>query len=179
MRTVREIMQSNVVTVAPDTSIRELARILEDAGISGAPVCTGNGAIIGVVSATDLVRLAAEDGDDVVADELEEDVEPLDDENETSSWTYFLQEEPPPRFLDVESRHGPNLDEWMVRDIMTPAAHHVSPDTSLPELARMLLKNRIHRALVVEDDRLTGIVSTLDVLRAVAENGRRSSARKS
>jgi CBS domain-containing protein len=167
MDTVREIMESDVVTVSPETTVRELARVLQEAGVSGVPVCDHIGNVVGVVSASDLVRLAAEDGDDVTDDELD-DVEPEDDETETSSWAYFMEEEPPPRFIDIESKHGPNLDDWTVRDIMTPAPHTVGPDTTLRDLARMLLRNRIHRALVVDDGVLTGIVTTLDVLRAVA-----------
>ena len=167
MDTVREIMESDVVTVSPEMTVRELARVLEDAGVSGVPVCDHVGNVIGVVSATDLVRLAAEDGDDVTDDELD-DVEPEEDETETASWAYFMEEEPPPRFIDIESKHGPNLDDWTVRDIMTPAPHTVSPDTKLRDLARMLLRNQIHRALVVDDGVLTGIVTTLDVVRAVA-----------
>jgi CBS domain-containing protein len=167
--TVREIMQPDVITVTPDTTARELARLLQDAGVSGVPVCDATGRVVGVVSATDLVRLAAEQGDDVSSYDLDDDVTIDEDENESGSWAYFLDEEPPARFVDLDGPHGPDLDTWTVRDIMTPAPHVVEPSTDLPELARLLLREKIHRALVVEEDRLVGIVTTLDVLRQVAE----------
>ena len=52
---------------------------------------------------------------------------------------------------------------------MTPVAFSVGPDDSLKELAEFLVRGRIHRAVVVEGDRLRGIVSSADVLRAVAD----------
>jgi CBS domain-containing protein len=168
MRTVRDIMQRDVVTVAPEASARELARMLEDNHVSGVPVCESTGIVVGVVSASDLVRLAAEDRDDAVAWELDDDVEPDDVENDAAAWSYFIAEEPPPRFADIEQLHGPDLDDVTVSEIMSRAPVFVSPSLSIPELANMLLTHRIHRAVVAEDDRLVGIVTTLDVLRAVA-----------
>lgn len=52
---------------------------------------------------------------------------------------------------------------------MTPANFYIGPDGTLGELAGFLLTGRIHRALVMEGDRLIGIVTTVDVLRAVAD----------
>lgn len=167
---VRDIMKTDVVTVTPDTTARELARILEEEGVSGVPVRGPNGSVIGVVSATDLIRLAAEDGGDVTAWELDDDVQPDETENESAAWAYFQDVEPPPRFVDAGATHGPDLDDWTVRSIMTPAPFNVTPDTPVSELARLLLRNRIHRALVIEAGRLAGIVTTVDVLRAVARS---------
>ena len=62
-----------------------------------------------------------------------------------------------------------DLDRYDVREIMTPAKFYVRPDASLAELAHFLLRGRIHRALVMEDETLVGIVTTVDVLRTVAE----------
>jgi CBS domain-containing protein len=55
----------------------------------------------------------------------------------------------------------------VVENIMTSANFHVEPGASLAELAEFLLKGRIHRALVMEDNTLLGIVTTVDVLRAI------------
>ncbi len=55
-----------------------------------------------------------------------------------------------------------------MREIMTPANFYIHPDSDLRELAAFLLRGRIHRALVMEDDRLVGIVTTVDLLRTVA-----------
>ena len=169
MRTVGDIMQSDVITVAPEASVRELARLLEDSHISGVPVCDARGYVVGVVSASDLVRLAAEAPEDDTAWELDEDIEPDVTENESAAWSYFQAGEPPPRFTDLDLLHGPDLDGVTVREIMTGAPFCVSPKLPIRDLAGLLLEQRIHRAVVAEDNRLVGIVTTLDVLRAVAE----------
>jgi CBS domain-containing protein len=53
---VRAIMQGDVLCVGPDLSVHELLVLLVERGISGAPVVDENGAPIGVVSRSDLVR---------------------------------------------------------------------------------------------------------------------------
>ena len=63
MLAVRDIMRTDVVTVRSDDTARALARVLSDSEISGAPVLDGHGKVVGVASATDLVRLAAEDAE--------------------------------------------------------------------------------------------------------------------
>jgi len=56
-----------------------------------------------------------------------------------------------------------------VEEIMTPAFYSVRPDLPVTELADYLARGRIQRAVVVEGGRLIGIVTALDVLRAVAD----------
>jgi CBS domain-containing protein len=60
---------------------------------------------------------------------------------------------------------GPELT---VGEVMTTGAVAVEPDTPLAEVARTMVDGGLHRVLVAEGDRLVGIVSALDVLRAVA-----------
>jgi CBS domain-containing protein len=52
--TVREVMTSNVVSVTPQDSVDEAARLLTFHDISGLPVCDGN-RVVGVVSEADLI----------------------------------------------------------------------------------------------------------------------------
>ena len=63
MDTVREIMQTELVTVVPDMSVHDLAGLLADKKISGAPVVDVDGDVLGVVSMTDVIRLAANEVD--------------------------------------------------------------------------------------------------------------------
>jgi CBS domain-containing protein len=55
-----------------------------------------------------------------------------------------------------------------VKEIMTPLVYAVAPETSISELATTLRREGVHRAFVLEDGRLCGVVSTYDVLRAAA-----------
>lgn len=161
MWTVREIMQTQVLTVPPHMSVRELVQVLAKARISGAPVAGPAGDILGVVSSTDVVALAAY-GAQLRGHSPWQDDEGASDE-ETAE--YFRTEELLPELQPT----GPIRDiETLVEDIMTPAAYSVRPETPLAELAQFLVRRRIHRALVVEDGKLVGIVTTFDVLRAIA-----------
>lgn len=176
MLTVRDIMNPKVVTVTPDTTVRQLARILADEEISGAPVVDGNGSLLGVVSATDVVRLAAEDAEiHVAASALPADRMAVpdpdgDEEVDPDPYGFFLPEDSPftgERLLDQFAET--ELDSVQVGEIMTPVTFSIAPGDSLKELADFLVRGRIHRAVVVEHDRLLGIVTSGDVLRAVAD----------
>ena len=56
---VRDIMTTGVVTVRPDTPYREIAAMFREHRVSGFPVTADDGKVIGVVSESDLLALAA------------------------------------------------------------------------------------------------------------------------
>jgi CBS domain-containing protein len=62
--TAKEIMTRDIITVAPDLTVRKLAMTLVKNQISGAPVTGKNGKIVGIVSEADIV---AKKGKDVKA----------------------------------------------------------------------------------------------------------------
>ena len=176
MITVRDVMRTDVVTVSIHTTARHLARLLADEGISGVPVLNGNDELAGVVSATDLVRLAADESDvfltmSALRREAPDIPDPDEDEpRETDPYGFFLPEDSPltgRRFLDQLPES--DFDAVTVSEIMTPVSFSVEPDTPVSELCEYLARGRIHRAVVVKDGRLEGIVTSADVLRAVAE----------
>lgn len=160
--TVRDIMWPNVLAVAPDTDVRDLVQMLAANRISGAPVIDREGRLAGVVSATDVVALAAY-GNDASRAPAGENEEGAFDE-ETSS--YWRNTDSPIEYVMASAT---NVPEYKVSDIMTPAVFSVPSTATVSELARFLLRGRIHRALVVDDGMLVGIVSAFDVLKAVAE----------
>jgi len=51
----REIMTREVITVSPDDTVRQLARVLTEGGISGAPVLDADRNVVGIVSEADVV----------------------------------------------------------------------------------------------------------------------------
>ena len=60
------------------------------------------------------------------------------------------------------------LQDTTVRDIMTHRPLTVSPDTEVREAAQQMLYADIHRLFVVEGDQVLGVISTTDIMRAVA-----------
>jgi CBS domain-containing protein len=172
--TVAQMMTRDVRTIEPEASVGELIRLLSQEQITGVPVVTDTGQLKGVVSVTDILRLAAD-----------EPVASFEDEPWQDAWDELerdgLTETPLAQswFLDTGQRalmFRPGLadlpvaafDEHSVGDIMTTATFAVPPETTIRELAHFLARGRIHRALVVEGGRLVGIVTAFDVVRAIA-----------
>jgi CBS domain-containing protein len=178
MLSVKDIMRRDVVTVSPDTTARYLAKVLADEEITGVPVLDANDRLVGVVSSTDLVRLAADESSvEVRQVGLTRGVDPVldpdaeaEDAEAQDPFGFFLPEDSPftgQRIL--EQWPDSEFDSVLVRDIMTPVSFSVAPDSTVPELCEFLVRGRIHRAVVMEEGRLVGIVTSADVLRAVAD----------
>jgi len=174
MLSVSDIMQAEVTTATPDMSVRQLTRHLADAEVSGMPVVDGSGALLGVVSSTDVVRFASEDGGvqvsrtEVHASDLV--VDPDEDQEEPDPFGFFLPEDSPINTrMALQQLTESRFDAATVADIMTPVTFSVEPGMAITALADFLVRGRIHRAVVVDEGRLAGIVTSGDVLRAVAE----------
>lgn len=172
-RFVQDVMQRDVVTVTPDTSVLELLRLLVANQISGVPVVSEDGEILGVVSTTDVIRLGAREAEvesgNVTWEPLALPPEEVDEEDAAA---FFLVEgnRAFPTEDQTRSMAQGIFDGFAVSDIMTPAAFTVGPGDEIHATAKFLLKGRIHRALVVEEDHLKGIVTTFDLLKAFVED---------
>ncbi len=173
---VRDIMRTDIVSAHPDQTVRELTRLLAQHGISGMPVVNDAGEVLGVVSSSDVIRVAA-GSDSIPLAGLpwinpavpENTVDPEDPPTDPYS-DYFLPEEAPvvaPEW-DAGDVGGP-LDQLTVSDIMTPVSFDIDGSATVEELADFLVRGKIHRALVLEEGQLAGIVTAADVLRVVAE----------
>jgi CBS domain-containing protein len=148
----RDVMQSGVVAVPPSLSASELEELLDRERISGAPVVEG-GRLVGVVSRADLARAgaaAANDADSLLA--FYEDVAGAAPSQHERS-----------RLI------GERGESLRVRELMQTQLVTVTPDASVAKVAAALAGRRIHRVLVVDGERLVGIVSTLDLVRLLAD----------
>jgi len=180
MLSVRDIMRHDVVTITADESARSLARVLADSEISGVPVLDGNDRVVGVASTTDLVRLAAGDADIQFsaatlapaferAPDLPDEAE-YEDALGADPYGFFLPEGAPfPSSAVFDQLPESAFDRATVGDVMTPVSFSVGPEMSVKELCEYLVRGRIHRALVVDDEELLGIVTSQDVMQAVAD----------
>jgi CIC family chloride channel protein len=63
------------------------------------------------------------------------------------------------------------LEHTAVRDIMTPRPLTVAPSDDIREAARQMLYADVHRLFVTEGDQVVGVISTTDIVQAVA-NGK-------
>jgi CBS domain-containing protein len=68
---------------------------------------------------------------------------------------------------DADARRA-ILENTAVRDIMTRHPYTIGPDEDVREAARQMLYAEVHRLCVAEGDKVVGIISTTDIVRAVA-----------
>jgi len=60
------------------------------------------------------------------------------------------------------------FEQMVVRDIMTPRPLTVSPEADVREAAQQMLYADVHRLFVTSDEQVIGVISTTDIMRAVA-----------
>ena len=123
----RDVMQVQVLTVAAEMTVPELAQTLLEGGVRSAPVVDGTGRVLGLASQADVTRVA---------------------------------------FAPAAAGAAP----LRVRDLVRPDAPTVDPDEPLPGLVRLFLRGGAPQALVVHNGMLLGIVTPMDVLRALDDD---------
>jgi len=148
-KTVESIMTRDIVAFSPESSVVTAARVLASKHIGGAPVIDEKGRPVGVVTLTDLV---------------DPDRERSDGDGESLFYRVVDGECDPVGTVSNEDVPG----EGVVGDVMSPYAFSVSPDTTLISAIRLMVSDDIHRLLVVDSGKLVGIVSSMDMLRAMA-----------
>ena len=138
---VRDVMTTQVRTVDPDATLKEVALLIAEHGISGLPVVAADGTLLGIVSKTDiLMKESAERG-------------------ERGGLLGLLRGGNDPLLaLKVDARTA--------RDAMTAPAISIDPDRAVAVAAGMMLDARVNRLPVVSDGALVGIVSRSDLVRA-------------
>lgn len=147
---IRDIMDSSPATVAPDASVEEVVSTLREHQLPGLPVVDPDGRCVGIVTEADLI-LPDEDGDLHIPHYVN-----------LFGGTIFL--EPLGRFEErLRKAFAATAADMMTRDPDT-----VAPDTSVREAARLIHDTGHNRLPVVEDGRLVGVVTRVDVLGALA-----------
>lgn len=142
----RDVMTERVITVGPDTPVREIAEVLLERRISAVPVVDQDGAITGIVSEDDLIH----------RDEL-------GTESRGRSWWLRLFDDTTELAERYAKSHGTKA-----RDVMTCDVVSVDETASLGDIAELLETRHIKRVPVMRDGRLAGVVSRADIVRALA-----------
>jgi CBS domain-containing protein len=137
---IERLMSCDVVTVAPETSLKDAAAILSDRHISGVPVCAADGTVLGVLSEADILRTEQGIGPDVGG---------------RLRWFF--------RRLDDEID---KLSARTVGEAMTAPALTIRPSEPASAAARLMVTYGVNRLPVVADGKLVGIVTRADLVRA-------------
>lgn len=141
----RDIMTTKVVTVSEDTSVHDIANLMIEKNISGVPVVDKRHRVVGMVSEGDLIRRAE-----------------IDTDRPRSRWLYLLTG-PRERARDFTKTHGLHASDVMVKPVI-----HVHEGASLATIADLMERKRIKRLPVLAGERLVGLVTRADLLRALA-----------
>lgn len=149
----RDVMTWRVISVEAEAPVTRAARLMLQNRISGLPVVNTKGSLVGIVTEGDFLR-RGEIG--------------------------TLRRRP--RWLEFLIGPGRLATEYVqttgrkVAEIMTPDPYTITGDTPLEEVVGLMERHRIKRLPVVDDDKLIGIVSRANLMRAVAILARQTKA---
>lgn len=142
-----DIMSTRVITVKPDTGVRELAEILAIHNIGGVPVLDDDGRLAGVVSQSDLV---AQNKNPRVPSAVT-----------LFDWVIYLGG------LDRLEDELKKMAGTTAGDIMTREVVSVGPDATLEDVATIMSEKKVHTVPVLQDDELVGVIGKLDIVRSL------------
>src|SRR5689334_4633723 len=140
-----DVMTRDVVSIDPDASILEAVRLMLQHRVSGLPVVDSSGQLQGIVTEGDFLR-RSETGTQL----------------KRPRWLEFLLG---PGRLATDYVHvsGRRVDEVMTTDV-----HTVTQDTPLEQIVNLMERNRIKRVPVMRGERVVGMVTRANLMRAVA-----------
>ncbi len=153
---IKDVMNKDVITCKPDDTLSQVSLLFRVNHISGLPVVE-KGKVVGLVSETDLIKL-------LKSPEFSNELwlpSPLE-----------VIEIPIRNFVRFEETKKAleNLKQRPVRAIMTKTVHAISPDDSLEKASGIMVRYKINRLPVVENDKLIGIVARSDIIRGLSES---------
>ncbi len=137
MRTVGEAMTRQVLTVHPDAPFKQIVEVLVGQGIDALPVVDDEGALLGVVSGSDLT---------------------CHEEAETSLGRLLTGGR-------TTRTHARKARARTARELMTSPARTTNPRTGVCEALTAMNRSHVGRLIVTEGDRLVGILTRSDLLR--------------
>jgi CBS domain-containing protein len=139
-----DLMTRSVVSIRPDASVLDAARLMLYHKVSGLPVVEAGGTLVGIITEGDFMRRAE-----------------IGAERRRPPWIEFFT---PPGRLAEEYVHASGRK---VHEVMSTELHTVTEEAPLPEIARLMEDRGIKRVPVVQGREVVGIVSRADLLRAV------------
>ncbi|KAF0144751.1 MAG: cbs domain containing membrane protein [Nitrospirae bacterium] len=138
---VQDVMSKDVISIQKYESIRHVADILSEKNISGLPVVDKEKKVIGIITQADILSMLGMRKGHTFKDLLK----------------HMMGEQLPERKLGD-----------IVGDIMTSPAATIKPNANIAEAAQVMDEKKIRRLAVVDDrNRLIGIISRADILKAV------------
>jgi CBS domain-containing protein len=150
---IREIMNKDVRTVTPDTSLAELAKLFADTGIHGAPVVDAENRLVGIVTESDVLNATK------------------------TKYVKYNLVYPSIHQFGMEFKEGVAYEELLkafdevkhvpVSQIMTRKVVTAGQDDLVEDIAPMMVEKKINRIPIVDKGKVVGIVTRGDILRGL------------
>ena len=147
-RRVKDLMTRDLVTIGAGDTIHEALTLMGENRVSALPVVDRNDHCVGIISTSDLVDMTRD---------VDDDIYQLDLVDPTSQ-----------RFLMDKLTHS--MGSETVQSFMSEAVTTIDVETTIGKATREMLRNRIHHLPVVDsNEKLIGIISTMDILGEFAD----------
>lgn len=147
MLNATDIMTKDVVTVSPQTEITTAAKLMFDHHFNGLPVVDKTGSLLGIICQEDLI--------------IQQKKIPL-----PSFFTLLDGIIPLVSYKKLE-KEVEKIVATTVDQAMTSSPITVAPETSLEDIASLMLKNNVHTLPVLDHGKLVGIIGKEDILRTL------------
>ncbi len=155
MLKIKDIMTRNVMTVTPDTTVKEAAALLADKDISGVPVLE-NGKLVGIFSESDILRSLKMTKKDIHM--VYPSVSPLG--------IAFQEEVTQREILEAYGEAG----KMPVKEVMTKQVVTVDPEMTINDAILKMRDRKINRLPVLDKGVLVGIVTRGDIIKGLARD---------
>ena len=145
----KDVMTGTVISVAPEATVLQAARLMLQHHISGLPVIDKSGQLVGILSEGDFLRR-----------------QETRTERRRSRWLEFLMG--PGRIAcEYTHSHGSKVSEVMTEEVQT-----VSENAALEDVVRLMEKYQIKRVPVLRGDAVVGIITRSNIMRAMVSLAR-------
>lgn len=162
--TAADVMHTDILSVSPKLSMLDLEKLLIEHRIGGVPVVEG-GKLVGIISRSDVIRHLTEDqAAEAIETEYHWDMGPPT--TKRASGSAGASADP--------SAVAEMLSKLTVSDLMVKDVVAVRADSTVSEVASLMTERHIHRVVVTNDDELQGVITTLDLVRLLADGRARA-----
>lgn len=156
---VREVMNTNVISLQPEDKIQKAIQTFRDNKISGAPVVDGEGKVIGVISEADIIDLTST----ISLPDIE--LNPFNPFMFLTIRNYWKKVREMPD--EIKQRYNTLLN-GSVEDVMSREPVTISADASISKASRIMREKDFNRLPVVDrEGKLMGIIARQDILDVV------------
>ena len=149
----KDVMTGNVISIDPEQTVLQAARLMLQHRISGLPVTDASGRLVGILSEGDFLRRRE-----------------TQTERRRSRWLEFLMG-PGKIASEYTHTHGSKVGDVMTTDVRT-----VDEDTALEDIVELMERHRIKRVPVMRADKMIGIITRSNLMHAMVSMARTAPA---